>query len=222
MTAVESLEICVKEHGELGPRCAVAYMEYGIALLRMFEFQEQFRQEEPEQEPDQTGPEDPEPDSEDPDAFGDLALIWENLDTARQIYESSNGNQLELAKVWLALGDVAIQSGHYAQAVQECEKCVEIRELFLDEHDRELADAYFTLANAHGFLGNEEATLKFRRQAAGCLEAALGLASDEAHKAELRGLVSELHTEIRELAAGVIGRSNTSSATEMPAKRQKI
>lgn len=90
---------------------------------------------------------------------------------------------------------------------------VQIRENFCEASDRALADAYATLGNAYGMLGNETATLECRRKAVACLEAEAAEAVEhgkpEASIEGLRSLVAEMQQEVRELAAGVIARTQS-------------
>ena len=130
----------------------------------------------------------------------------------------------------LTSGKPPVPGGKPARAVGEYSKCLETREDFCEPHEGALADAYASLANAYGFLGDEhsESTLKFRRQAVGCLEARVahvraeavalkgGAANDEGFTkaqlleelTELEAILAELKEEVRAMAAGLIGRSS--------------
>jgi len=87
--------------------------------------------------------------AEDEDAE-DMQIAWENLETARTIYENSGANHLELARVYMKLGDVSMVNENFEQAVSDFEKCLAIREEHCEPHSQRLADVHSALWEAHG------------------------------------------------------------------------
>ena len=66
-----------------------------------------------------------------------LQLAWEVLDTARTIFErDSETQELRLADTLLLLGDVNLRNEMFDNAVQDYEKCLELRTQRLKPDDR--------------------------------------------------------------------------------------
>jgi len=235
-----------EEHGELAPECAEAYVAYAEAILKRCEHVQDLvasavvdAAEESDAESIAAAGDGGEKEEAEGGEASDAAeetdaeLAWENLAAARRIYETANANALEVAHVCLLMGDASLLAAEPARAVGEYSKCLETREDFCEPHERALADAYASLANAYGFLGDEhsESTLKFRRQAVGCLDARVDHVRKEAkalkgretndegqtkaqllaEAAELESIVEELKEEVRAMAAGLIGRLSPGS-----------
>lgn len=133
------LEQSVRDHGEMAAQSAAGYMQLGKGLLRRYEFLERASAESEEQDAaveegalgeedaaveegalgeEDAAVEDNEGTGEQEDGPTELELVWENLDAARKIFETHNANQLEIAELRLALGDVAMHAGDGSQAGQ--------------------------------------------------------------------------------------------------------
>ncbi|KAH6560013.1 hypothetical protein BSLG_010471 [Batrachochytrium salamandrivorans] len=86
-------------------------------------------------------------DEEDPD---DLEIAWETFDLVRIIYSESDepANKQKLGEVYMALGDVSLESGNFEQAITDFLTALRIKEESLSGDDRELAEAHYKLALA--------------------------------------------------------------------------
>ncbi|GLE05883.1 hypothetical protein PINS_up015064 [Pythium insidiosum] len=137
-----------KENESLG--VAPVYYEYGHALLSLAEatasvFGSSVQPEEGEGEGDV--------EQEAKDTADDLQVAWEMLEIARVIY-SRQPEELavdkELARVYMRLGDLGMESENFEQAKSDYEKCLLLRKKILkatQEPDTTLlADLYCCLA----------------------------------------------------------------------------
>ncbi|KAL5035564.1 hypothetical protein BDV3_005459 [Batrachochytrium dendrobatidis] len=86
-------------------------------------------------------------DEEDPE---DLEIAWETFDLVRIIYTESEvpEDKKKLGEVYMALGDVSLESGNFEQAITDFLTALRIKEETLDSDDRELAEAHYKLALA--------------------------------------------------------------------------
>ncbi|CEG84479.1 hypothetical protein RMATCC62417_18278 [Rhizopus microsporus] len=117
----------------------------------------EFKQEEEEEEEDDE--EDDEEDEEDKDkedgdqADDDFETAWDILDVARLIFEKGEDKetQLKLADVHLCLADVSLETEKFDQSLSDYEKAIEIKEKWLEEDNRELAEAYYKYSLALEF-----------------------------------------------------------------------
>ncbi|XP_064385963.1 histone-binding protein N1/N2-like isoform X2 [Halichondria panicea] len=81
----------------------------------------------------------------------DLKLAWEILELARVICQKQNGeeNKLKLSDVQLVLAEVSLENDQSDEAIADLNSCLQIRELFLEPHDRRLAEVHFNLGLAY-------------------------------------------------------------------------
>jgi tetratricopeptide (TPR) repeat protein len=78
----------------------------------------------------------------------DLELAWENLDVARLILskESDTKSILQLADVYLSLGDVSLESENFEQATLDYQTALDLKMKHYPNGWRELAEIHFKLA----------------------------------------------------------------------------
>ncbi|KAK9764558.1 hypothetical protein K7432_007838 [Basidiobolus ranarum] len=74
----------------------------------------------------------------------DFENAWHNLDLAREIYQSIDtvDAKLKLAEVIMVLGDIAMESENYRQALIDYHESLSLKQLFLKPDNRTLAEAY--------------------------------------------------------------------------------
>lgn len=83
----------------------------------------------------------------------DFEAAWDILDAARIIFEKNDDKetQLKLADVHLCLADVSLETEKFDASLADYEKAIEIKEKYLEDHNRELAEAYYKFALALEF-----------------------------------------------------------------------
>lgn len=197
-TPVSTLLSCrVGKHGELGKECAPAYYEYANALIKQAEnstdvFGAALNEAEkgagaatlPVSARPHTFPfvfhvvaksgEEGEEGAAD-EVLEDLQIAWENLESARTIYETA-GDRFELARVLIRLGDVSMLNENFPNAIADYEKCLAIREEICEAHDERLHQTHTALWEAHGLASSnsdqDHATpyLKHLKLALECME----------------------------------------------------
>jgi len=79
----------------------------------------------------------------------DLQIAWENLESARHIYETA-GDKFELARVLIRVGDVSMLNENFPNAITDYEKCLALREEICEPHDERLHQTHTALWEAHG------------------------------------------------------------------------
>ena len=85
------------------------------------------------------------------DTYDDLQLAWEVLDMARVIYSkqsSDKTNDLRLAEVCIALGDVGMESEQFDLAASDYQSALSFKTHWLDRDDRAIAELHYKLACA--------------------------------------------------------------------------
>ncbi|KAI9266996.1 hypothetical protein BY458DRAFT_540356 [Sporodiniella umbellata] len=83
----------------------------------------------------------------------DFEAAWDLLDTARVVLEKSGDekSQLRLADVHLCLADVSLETEKFDASLIDFEKAIAIKEKYLENDNRELAEAYYKFALALEF-----------------------------------------------------------------------
>jgi hypothetical protein len=81
-----------------------------------------------------------------------------NSQVARKIYEKEqdSSHDISLSEVYESLGDVHKFNGNFPAAIEEYTRSVGLREVACEEHDRLLAQAYYSLAVAYIYLSGEK------------------------------------------------------------------
>lgn len=142
----------------------------------------EFKQEEEEEEDEEEDEEDNENGDQ---ADDDFETAWDILDVARLIFEKGEDKetQLKLADVHLCLADVSLETGNlymsihetllnclsfaekFDQSLSDYEKAIEIKEKWLEEDNRELAEAYYKYSLALEFSSDksDEAVPELRK-----------------------------------------------------------
>ncbi|KAJ2862863.1 hypothetical protein GGI22_002093, partial [Coemansia erecta] len=97
---------------------------------------------------DEGGDEDDEEDQDD-----DFAAAWDVLDVARVIQAKATDrkSRLKYAETLMLLGDVSMESENFAQAVNDFTEALEVKQQFLGDDSRELAELYYKVALAHEY-----------------------------------------------------------------------
>ncbi|CAE7393999.1 NASP, partial [Symbiodinium microadriaticum] len=92
------------------------------------------------------------------DEPSDMEIAWEALEVSRKIFETEGDPTHDefLSEVYEALGDVSRFNGNFQGAIEEYKKCVQLREAALDDSDRLLAQAHYSLAVAYIYNAGEE------------------------------------------------------------------
>jgi tetratricopeptide (TPR) repeat protein len=72
-----------------------------------------------------------------------LQLAWEVLDTARTIFEKDSEKEIRLADTLLLLGDVNLRNEMFDNAVQDYEKCLDLRIQLLKPDDRRIMEVRY-------------------------------------------------------------------------------
>ncbi|CEI89286.1 hypothetical protein RMCBS344292_03651 [Rhizopus microsporus] len=124
----------------------------------------EFKQEEEEEEDEEEDEEDNENGDQ---ADDDFETAWDILDVARLIFEKGEDKetQLKLADVHLCLADVSLETEKFDQSLSDYEKAIEIKEKWLEEDNRELAEAYYKYSLALEFSSDksDEAVPELRK-----------------------------------------------------------
>ncbi|KAJ1662915.1 hypothetical protein IW140_002797 [Coemansia sp. RSA 1813] len=104
-----------------------------------------------EQQDDDQGEDEEDEDEEDQD--DDFAAAWDVLDVARVIQAKSTDrkSRLKYAETLMLLGDVSMESENFAQAVNDFTEALEVKQQYLGDDSRELAELYYKVALAHEY-----------------------------------------------------------------------
>jgi HAT1-interacting factor 1 len=144
-----------------------------------------------------------------PDAT-DLEIAWENLDTARAIWERDpEQNCHDLASVHVLLGDVALENEAFNDSLVDYEQALKYQKMAkFPEDDRRTAEVYFKRVMALQFLEQPEGALIDVKTAQGILEQRLKNleASGEDVKDEIedvKAILEDLKDKTSELNAQV-------------------
>lgn len=80
----------------------------------------------------------------------DFTLAWEALSVAAKIYESesSEESKRKLADVYMLMGDCCLEDDNSTQAIDTFKKALELKESYLEETNRELAEVHHLLGLA--------------------------------------------------------------------------
>ncbi|KAL4459220.1 hypothetical protein ABPG75_014085 [Micractinium tetrahymenae] len=194
----EVLQVRTQHHGELAPECASAYYRYGAALLYQAQdsgdvFGAGVKEGEEEEEggagededdkenggkgkapaaaPAEGNEEDEEAEESGDGGGSDLQLAWENLETAKVIWqrEGEGKNVQQLADVHGLLGDVAMESDDFATALTELDAALGYLQQFVEEDDRRIAEVQYKRCCALQFGGEVEKALPAVQAACECL-----------------------------------------------------
>ncbi|KAL4418824.1 hypothetical protein ABPG77_004064 [Micractinium sp. CCAP 211/92] len=101
----------------------------------------------------------------------DLQLAWENLETAKVIWqrEGEDKNAQQLADVHGLLGDVAMESDDFGTAMTELDAALRYLQKFVEEDDRRIAEVQYKRCCALQFSGEVEQALPAVQAACDCL-----------------------------------------------------
>ncbi|KAJ2378981.1 hypothetical protein IW150_000456 [Coemansia sp. RSA 2607] len=83
----------------------------------------------------------------------DFAAAWDVLDLARVIQSKATDrrSQLKYAETLMLLGDVSMESENFAQAITDYTEALTVKQQFLEDDSRELAEIYYKVALAHEY-----------------------------------------------------------------------
>uniref|UniRef100_A0A1B6IXI9 Tetratricopeptide SHNi-TPR domain-containing protein n=1 Tax=Homalodisca liturata TaxID=320908 RepID=A0A1B6IXI9_9HEMI len=101
-------------------------------------------------------------DEEKEEDVDNLQLAWEVFELAKKIYERQNSDA-KLAETYLYLGEVALESENYNNAIEDMKRCVEIQKQILPPDHRDIAETYFQLGVACSLCNEfDEAIMNFQ------------------------------------------------------------
>ncbi|PSC74146.1 TPR domain containing [Micractinium conductrix] len=201
----EVLKVRAEHYGELAPECAPAYFRYGSTLLYQAQdsgdvfgggVQEEEEEEAPEPpaagnkenggkgkapaEPAGHDAQEEEEEGEESSEGGtDLQLAWENLETAKVIWQRQAAEAKaagddkafaqQLADVHGLLGDVAMESDDFVTALAELDAALAYLQSFVEEDDRRIAEVQYKRCCALQFAEDVEGALVAVQAAVACL-----------------------------------------------------
>nr|XP_021184247.2 histone-binding protein N1/N2 [Helicoverpa armigera] len=110
------------------------------------------------------------------DDVDNLQLAWEMLDLARSILyrrvQEGGGDvsRAQLADVYLALGEVALESETYDKAVTDMQSCLDLQKELYRSDDRRIAETHYQIGLANSLASNFEDAITHFKNAANILE----------------------------------------------------
>ncbi|XP_047024542.1 histone-binding protein N1/N2 [Helicoverpa zea] len=109
------------------------------------------------------------------DDVDNLQLAWEMLDLARSILyrrvqEGGGAGRAQLADVYLALGEVALESETYDKAVTDMQSCLDLQKELYRSDDRRIAETHYQIGLANSLASNFEDAITHFKNAANILE----------------------------------------------------
>uniref|UniRef100_A0A2A4ITI6 Tetratricopeptide SHNi-TPR domain-containing protein n=1 Tax=Heliothis virescens TaxID=7102 RepID=A0A2A4ITI6_HELVI len=110
------------------------------------------------------------------DDVDNLQLAWEMLDLARSILyrrvQENGGDaaRAQLADVYLALGEVALESETYDKAVTDMQSCLDLQKELYRSDDRRIAETHYQIGLANSLASNFEDAITHFKNAANILE----------------------------------------------------
>ncbi|XP_072931808.1 protein HGV2 isoform X2 [Epargyreus clarus] len=132
------------------------------------------------------------------DDVDNLQLAWEILDLSRSILERRpDSTRSLLADVYLALGEVALESETYDKAVVDMLKCLDIQKEIYQSDDRRIAETHYQIALANSLASNFEEAITHFKNAANILETRIKTL--ESPTTEAKTPTDSVHAEIKEL-----------------------
>ncbi|XP_063893775.1 histone-binding protein N1/N2 [Helicoverpa armigera] len=110
------------------------------------------------------------------DDVDNLQLAWEMLDLARSILYrrvqegGGDASRAQLADVYLALGEVALESETYDKAVTDMQSCLDLQKELYRSDDRRIAETHYQIGLANSLASNFEDAITHFKNAANILE----------------------------------------------------
>lgn len=119
----------------------------------------------------------------------DFEAAWEALETARLIYSKMPESRMELANVYLALGDLSLEEEKFDQASNDYRDALVIKKGLLKNDNRELAEMHYKLALALEYKGDCEGALMEMESAMEILRWRLAALKDQSEAVAAGGAV---------------------------------
>ncbi|XP_022087871.1 protein HGV2-like isoform X2 [Acanthaster planci] len=161
-------------------------------------------------------------------------LCWEMLELARIIFSRQDDNEfkLKVAQVYLKLGELGLETGNYAQSVEDFTQCLARQKDLLDSDSRLMAETYYNLALAFSLDQKFDKAIENFEQSVVVIEnrrASLGkkteadkpvseedLQQDQKEIKELEALIPEIKAKIEDAKAEktAVGQAMRSAAAE--------
>ncbi|XP_049827770.1 nuclear autoantigenic sperm protein isoform X2 [Schistocerca gregaria] len=117
---------------------------------------------------------DGEKDEDDAETVSNLKLAWEMLELVKIIFQrqadSDQNIKLKLAEVHMYLGEIGLESENYTSAIEDINRCLEIRKKLLKTDDRCVAETLYQLGLAHSLASNFDESIKYFSEAVEVLE----------------------------------------------------
>jgi len=133
-----------------------------------------------------------------------LEMSWEVLELARLLYSSDPQYKKELAEVYLAIGDLSMESDNVSQAVADYEQCLTIRQSLYEPDDRRLAEIHYLIGLAQEYQDKKEALNHYQMAHKILTGNILKLESDQDDPQikELTQTLQELASKMEDLSKG--------------------
>jgi len=211
----EILEQRVAKFGETAIECAPIYYQYGKSLLAFAQSEIDVlggimkKKTWKKQLGNKLGISDDDDDEEEEEEKPNLEntaelleMAWEVLELARLIYSNVPEYKLELAEVFLVIGDLSMESDNMEQAVLDYAQCLSLREKLLPPEDRRLAETHYSMGLAQEYQHKVKEALEHYSMA----HKILGVKVSElklSEKEEIDAEVSDLQAILEELAAKI-------------------
>lgn len=113
-------------------------------------------------------------DEDDAETVSNLKLAWEMLELVKIIFQrqadSDENIKLKLAEVHMYLGEIGLESENYSSAIEDINRCLEIRQKLLKTDDRCVAETLYQLGLAHSLASNFDESIKYFSEAVKVLE----------------------------------------------------
>jgi len=143
----------------------------------------------------------------------DLNLAWEVLDLGRLALEDPKNTEaavfkykLLLSDIYMALGNVAIESDNLEGAVQEFGKCMDVRKAAVEPNDRLLAEGHYFIGLALCMIPEKISEAKANFDAAkAILNDNLVRAKSSEERAELEDIIKDVDARIEEVSGPLPG-----------------
>ncbi|XP_065577080.1 protein HGV2-like isoform X2 [Artemia franciscana] len=187
-----------EEPSKLGKNGEAGKLDKQKVEKKSVEQVESEKTEDKEENPNETLDQDEEED------VSNLQVAWEVLDLARQTYERlySNGEEdagKKLANTLRALGEVAMESDNYPQAIEDFGKCLEIQVKVLPSDDRAISETHFNMGSAYSCNGEITNAISSYKTSISILEEKMSNLKKEASSSETEAAKKAAMEEIEDI-----------------------
>ena len=143
----------------------------------------------------------------DVDENDDLKVAWEALDTARLIYSKQPEDCIrnELSDVYLALGDVSMESGAFQQATQDYLQSLTLLQSSSNETTskmRIVAECFYKIALSYEYVNDYGKARENIQKSLELLRSVRDASENDAERKDLEELLPELEGKLEDLSSG--------------------